>query len=83
MDISKHPILKDIHDVTGMVEELGASTQLTDIVVKLGEIGEQTERLVNLLHDTSPMTGGTHRCTNCTEVYAREFCICPQCGTPQ
>ena len=47
MDISKHKALKEIHEAMGMVENLGCNEELTALSVKLGEIAETTEKLVD------------------------------------
>ena len=47
MDISKHKVMKEIHEAMGMVEDLGCSEKLTALSVKLGEIAETAEILVD------------------------------------
>ena len=47
MDISKHKVLEDIHDACLMVERLGASPELTDLVIKLADIGNEVEKIID------------------------------------
>lgn len=47
MNINKHEALKKIYDISGSVEELGASEELTDITEKLSELGRSVNALLD------------------------------------
>jgi hypothetical protein len=57
MDITKDKILEDIHEAMGMVEDLGASEELTNLSIKLGEIAEQAEYHVDAIKEFIPICG--------------------------
>ena len=56
MDISKHIILEEIYEASQMVEKLGCSKELTDLSIKLGDIGVMAECLVDGLNYNSTAT---------------------------
>ena len=47
MDISKHEVLTDLYKLGLNIEELGCSTELTNVMVKLGEISEKVNELID------------------------------------
>jgi hypothetical protein len=46
MDISKHEIYKALYELSQSIEALGASPELTTIVIKVEQIGRMAERVV-------------------------------------
>jgi len=49
MNISKHKVLKDIHEAMVLVEGLGCSEELTTLSTKLGDIAETVEGIIDVL----------------------------------
>ncbi len=47
MNIDKHPILRQGYDVIQAIEECGASTQLTNAVIKASNFLDAVEELVD------------------------------------
>ena len=57
MNIDKHPILRDLYDITAMVENLGASEELTNISIKLSDAMSDLERYVDSVNKIVPICG--------------------------
>jgi len=47
MNLDKHPLLKECHEVMTAIEECGASTELTIAVTKAGNLMSNIEKLVD------------------------------------
>lgn len=51
MDISKHPVLRQIYELCLAIEECGASPELTNAVTKCSAVMLEVERLVDKLDE--------------------------------
>ncbi len=56
MRLDKHPILMQAHNVVQAIEECGASEELTNAVVKAGELMEEINKLVDKLIEIGTIT---------------------------